>query len=133
MSQLTKNKIIVYLAAIFLVGGITGAVLGWTGAKQKSMERLTPQKICARFRDRLQADLNLTPEQMRRIDPILEKRAQDMESVHDRTVKEIEDLVRSSNEEIAKVLDPSQRERLDQMEKERREFMGRRFRHRPPE
>ena len=35
MSHLTKNKIIVYMAAIFLVGGVTGAVLGWTGAKER--------------------------------------------------------------------------------------------------
>ena len=45
MSHLTKNKIIVYLAAIFLVGGVTGAVLGWTGAKERWSQPPDGKKI----------------------------------------------------------------------------------------
>jgi Spy/CpxP family protein refolding chaperone len=129
MTQLTKNKIILYLATIFLVGGITGGVLGWTGARQRGMESPSPKKMCDHFRDRLSADLALTPAQLHQLDPLLEKRARGMEAVHTRTIQELEELIRASNEEIAVALGltPEQRAKLEEMEARRQEFMRRRF------
>jgi len=127
MNHLTKNKIIIYLATIFLVGGIAGGVLGWTGATHKILEPPSPKKMCEHTRDRLKAELNLTADQMRKIDPILEKRADEMESIHSRTIKEFEDLIRVSNDEIIGLLDESQRAKFADLEKKRQEFMRNRF------
>jgi hypothetical protein len=133
MTQPTRNKIILYLATIFLVGGITGAVVGWTGARQRGMESPSPKKMCAHFRDRLRSDLALTPTQLERLDPLLEKRAQGMEAIHTRSIQEFEDLIRASNEEIAAALclTPEQRAKLGEMEKRRQDFMRRKFKTRP--
>jgi len=131
MSHLTKNKIIVYLAAIFLVGGVTGAVLGWTGAKERWWHPPDGKTICDRVRHRLQSELNLRPDQVREINPILEKRAKEMDAIHSRTIKEIEEIVRSSNERIVKVLDSPQRTKFEEMEKKRQESMRNRFK--PPQ
>ena len=130
MSHLTKNKIIVYLAAIFLVGGVTGAVLGWTGAKERWSQPPDGKKICDHDRHRLQSNLNLRPDQMQQIDPILERRAKEMDAIHSRTIKEIEEIIHSSNENIVKVLDPEQRTKFEDLEKKRQEFMRHRFK--PP-
>lgn len=127
MSHFTKNKIIVYLAAIFLVGGVTGAVLGWTGAKERWSHAPDGRTICDHVRHRLQSELNLRPDQVRQIDPILEKRAKEMDAIHSRTIKEIEEIIRSSNDNIAKVLDPEQRTKFEELEKRRQEFMRNRF------
>ena len=127
MSHLTKNKIIVYLAAIFLVGGVTGAVLGWTGAKERWSHPPDGKMICDHVRHRLRSDLNLRPDQMQQIDPILERRAKEMDAIHSRTIKEIEEIIRSSNENIVKVLDPEQRTKFEDLEKKRQEFMRHRF------
>ena len=132
MSHLTKNKIVVYLAAIFLVGGVTGAVLGWTGAKERWWHPPDGKTICDHVRHRLQSELNLRPDQVREINPILEKRAKEMDAIHSRTIKEIEELIRSTNVEIAKVLGPEQQQKLDQMEREREEFFRKRSHHGPP-
>jgi len=64
---------------------------------------------------------------MRKIDPILEKRADGMEAIHSRTIKEIEELIRVSNEEIVGLLDESQRAKFADLEKKRQEFMRDRF------
>src|SRR5437667_11989163 len=119
MSHLTKNKIIVYLAAIFLVGGVTGAVLGWTGAKERWWHPPDGKTICDHVRHRLQSELNLRPDQAREINPILEKRAKEVDGIHARTTKEIDESVRSSNERLLKVLDAGQRMKCEEREQKR--------------
>ena len=64
---------------------------------------------------------------MQQIDPILERRAKEMDAIHSRTIKEIEEIIRSSNENIVKVLDPEQRTKFEDLEKQRQEFMRHRF------
>jgi len=125
MTHLTKNKIILYLAIIFVAGGVTGAVISLAGAKHRGMGPPDPDKMCRNIRDRLQSELDLTPEQVRRLKPLLEKRVQEMETIHSRTVQEIEALIRKSNQEMAVALEltPTQKAKLEEMEKKRQEFM----------
>ncbi|MBI4326793.1 MAG: hypothetical protein HY674_16255 [Chloroflexi bacterium] len=133
MNLLTKGKIILYLAAIFVAGGISGGVIAWKEAKQEMSRPPSPKKMCAFFRERLQAELKLTADQVQRLEPLLEKRVQEMEAVHSRTIGQIDELFRASNEEIARTLGltPEQRLKLDEMEKKRAEFMRKKFK--PPE
>ena len=132
MNHLTKNKILVYLATIFLVGGITGGVLGWTGAQQRIMAPPSSRKICDHLRHSLESELDLTRAQLKQLDPLLEKRAREMEAIHSRTIQQFEELIRASNEEIATTLglNPTQRAKLEEMEKKRQDFLRKRFR--PP-
>ena len=139
MKHLTKNKIILYLAAIFLVGGVTGGVLGWTGANRNRMEPPSPKGMCDHFRHQLKSELDLTPAQLQQLDPLLEKRANGMEALRSRTIQQFEELIRASNEEIATTLglNSAQRAKLEEMERKRQEFMRKRFRppgdpHKPP-
>lgn len=129
MSPLTRNKIILYLAVIFVAGGVTGAVISWGEARQKMFGPPSPREICAHFRDRLKSELDLTPEQVRQLPPLLEKRAKQMEEAHRQAVRQIEELVRASNVEIADALklSPEQRAKLEEMEKKRREYFGKRL------
>jgi hypothetical protein len=132
MNHLTKNKIILYLAALFLVGGVTGGVLGWTGAQQRSRTPPSPEGMCNQFKHKLKSELDLTPAQLQQLDPLLEKRVKNMETVHARTIQQFEEVIRASNEEIATTLglNPSQRAKLEEMERKRQDFMRKRFR--PP-
>ena len=61
MNLLTKGKIISYLAAIFVAGGISGGVIAWKEAKQEMFKPPSSKKMCAFFRERLQAELKLSP------------------------------------------------------------------------
>ncbi|MEK7676259.1 MAG: hypothetical protein AAB676_10555 [Verrucomicrobiota bacterium] len=129
MNLLTKGKIISYLAAIFVAGGISGGVIAWKEAKQEMFKPPSSKKMCAFFRERLQAELKLSPSQMQRLEPLLEKRVLEMEAIHSRTVQQIDELFRESNEQIARALEltPEQRLKLDEMEKKRAEFMRKKF------
>jgi len=122
MKNLTKGKIILYLAVIFAVGGVTGAVISWGEARQKALLPPSPRNICDHFRDRLKSRLNLTEEQMNRLQPILNKRVKGMEEIHSRSIQETERVIHDTNQEIAQLLTSEQRQELDRMENERREF-----------
>jgi Spy/CpxP family protein refolding chaperone len=124
-THLTKSRIILYLAIIFVAGGVTGAVISWSGAKHRGMGPPDPKQMCRHIQDRLQSELDLTPEQVRRLKPLLERRVQEMEAIHSRTVQEIEALIRKSNQEMAVALEltPTQKAKLEEMDKKRQEFM----------
>jgi len=126
MKYLTKGKIILYLAAIFVAGGVTGAVIGWRETRDKEWERPTQTKMCDWFRKRLQEKLGLDADQVRQLEPLLQKRVKAMEEVHTRTVQQIDELLRSSDAEIADALKltADQRAKLQQMGKNRREHFG---------
>jgi Spy/CpxP family protein refolding chaperone len=128
MNYLTKSKIILYLALIFTAGGITGAVIGWGEAKQKPPVVWDSKKMCSHFKSRLESELGLTPTQVQKLEPLLEKQVKAMEEIHARTVKEVEEVFRKSNQEIAAALQltQQQQQKFAEMEKSRRDLKNRR-------
>ena len=127
MKYLTKGKIVLYLAAIFVAGGVTGGVISWRESGEKKWKPpLTSKGICDSFRNRLRVELGLTPQQLERLEPLLQKRATTMEEIRTRTVKELEELIRTSDAEIADTLNltSDQRAKLQELGKNRHEHFG---------
>ena len=131
MKNLTKPQIISYLALIFLAGGISGAVIIRGAAKEANSKPPTMGKVCDHMRKRLQSELDLTPDQMKKIEPILQETAREMESVHRRSMGQIAQIMEKSNAEIARELTPEQRAKLATMESKRRESLQKCFKDRP--
>ena len=134
MKYLTKGKIVLYLAAIFVAGGVTGAVISWRETREKKWEPPTTERMCGIFRKRLQEELGLNAEQVQQLEPLLQKRVRAMEEVHTRTVQQIDELLRTSDAEIADALKltADQRAKLQEMGKNRREHFGKGRRGGPP-
>jgi len=134
MKYLTKGKIVVYLAAIFVAGGVTGGVISWRESGEKKWKPPTAKGICDSFRNRLRSELGLTPQQLERLEPLLQKRVTSMEEIRARTVKDLEELIRASDAEIADALNLSsdQRAKLQQMERNRSDHFGKGHRGAPP-
>lgn len=131
MNYLTKNKIALYLAVIFMAGGITGTVIAWGSAKGKFSQPPSMDKVCTKMQDRLKSQLELTPDQLERIQPILDRTSQEMRAIHEKTMKEIDEAIQRSHAEIARELNPEQRRKLEALQQERRELMEKRLK-RPP-
>ena len=131
MKYVTKGKIVLYLAAIFLAGGVTGAVISW---RETKWEPPTIEHMCGIFRKRLQEELGLNAAQVQQLEPLLQKRAKAMEEVRTRTMQQINELLRASDAEIvdALKLTPDQRAKLQEMEKNRHEHFGKGRRGGPP-
>ena len=132
MNRLTKNKLALYLAVIFAAGAVTGAAISWGEARSKLTAPPDPKKICDKFGNLLHTELGLNETQVTQLKPILQKRAKGMAAIHSRAIREIEELIRASDDEITSVLQltPEQRAKLEELEKRRRERSDRKDRSR---
>jgi len=134
MNHLSKTKLILYLAAIFVAGGVTGATVAVKAAKQIMTEAPRTGPFEARYlKERFQSKLALTPEQAKVIEPILEKMSDELKAVRAESTKRIGAIMKSSYEQIGKELTPEQRAKLEQMKKDRTESSHRKFRPPPPD
>jgi Spy/CpxP family protein refolding chaperone len=131
MNGLSKTKLISYLAAIFVAGGITGATVAVTATKKLMAEPPRTEHMEAHYlKERFQSKLGLTPEQEKVIEPILEKMSKDLKSIRGETTKRVSAIMKNSCDQIGKELTPEQRQRLEEMKKDRPENAHRRFK--PP-
>ena len=128
----SKQKIGLYLSLIFLAGGVAGGSIMWTASTKKSpppprREFPDSERMCDFMRKRLEERVGLTPEQVEKIDPLLEQSARDIKAIHDKTLQDVEDVIRRTHSEIAATLTPEQKAKLDEVERERREFWRKHF------
>ena len=131
MNSLTKSKIALYLAVIFTAGGITGTVIAWGSAKRKMLQPASMETVCSFMEDRLKSRLDLTPEQLQKIKPILNQPAREMKAIHAKTMEEIDQTIQRANKQIARELTEEQKRKLEQMERERCDFMQKRMKGQP--
>lgn len=125
---LNKWKVVLYLVAIFAAGAVSGWVLMAKTAKQTMFTAPRWDEIADSWRGRLHEQLNLTPEQGRQIDAIIDASSQDIHAIHGEWVQRIRQAISNRNVQVAAVLTPEQQEQFLQMEKERQEARGRRGR-----
>ena len=124
MNGLTKWKAVVYLAAIFLAGGVSGFFVAGKVEKQKAKAADTKQiskEVAMSFRDRCHARLNLTPEQAKTIDGIIERYSAKILATHEEKRTCVRQMCEERNSRILAVLTPAQQEAFEQMAKERKE------------
>lgn len=131
----SKQKIAFYLSLIFVAGGIAGGSIAWTANNRKQPEvkrhKFPDTKgMCDFMRNRLQERVGLTAEQVEKIDPLLEQSARDIKAIHDKTLQDVEEVIRDTHAAIAATLTPEQKGRLDELENERREFWRKHFKKR---
>lgn len=121
MNRLTKRRVALYLAFIFLAGAVSGGILMRTVGTERPPRRGPPSvgKMCDHVRKRFQERLALTPEQMRKIDPIIERMGEELRAIHERSTAEVESVIQRTNAEIARELTPEQRIQFEKMEQER--------------
>jgi Spy/CpxP family protein refolding chaperone len=125
MTNLTRWKVIGYAAALFIAGAATGSVV--THGLSRHPKVAHKRDIIESIRNRLQTRLNLTPEQQQKIEPFLQQAGEKFKAIHDNSVK---DFARASDEldaQIATVLTPEQRAKLEEMCRERRDFVHKGF------
>jgi Spy/CpxP family protein refolding chaperone len=122
MIGLSKWKLVLYLAAIFAAGSVSGWVVATKSAKQKAFTAPQPREITKSWRDRLHAKLNLSAEQAKQIDTIIERTSAEMQTIHGENIRRIWQGINNRNSQIAAILTPAQQKQFEQMEKDRQEM-----------
>jgi len=131
MNDLKTTRVLAYLAAIFVAGGATGAVITLNNSREHTTQPPSIEKSCTQFQDRLISRVGLTPEQVKKLQPVFERTAHELCAIHSRALHDADDVIRKAHEEIARELTPEQKARLDEFDRERRDRLQH-GRERPP-
>lgn len=119
MTSLTRKKLSLYIAVIFVAGAASGSVLALRSAQKRSHPP-TMEKVCHQMERQLKTRLELTDEQFARIRPLLDEGAREIRQIHSRTLDEIDEAIRKNHAAMARHLTPDQQRRLEAMDAERR-------------
>ena len=123
MNSALKWKLIAGCLLVFIAGGATGVFVSATAAHHFFFGPHRHGFAARAMKNRLQWQLRLTDEQMAKISPIIEKTGAQLEEIRGDTGKRVRETIAQAHSEIAPILTPEQRERLQQMEQRHRRWM----------
>ena len=106
MTTLSKWKLGVYVLAIFLAGGGSGALIAWRVCRRTPVAPVPPAEIGARLRARFQTQLDLTPDQAQKIEPMIDQAMHRVEAIRNETAGHVFANVSNLHEQVVTVLTP---------------------------
>jgi Spy/CpxP family protein refolding chaperone len=127
MTSLGKRKLAAYVVAIFLAGAGSGALIAWQVCRRIPVTPLPAAEIGARLRARFQSRLDLTPEQVTKINPLLDHAMRQIEVIRSETAGHVFANVSNLHQQVLLVLTPEQKAKFEQLERERREYLRQKF------
>jgi Spy/CpxP family protein refolding chaperone len=133
MNRALQWKLIAGFILVFVAGGISGAFLGGLYARHHFFQLHHPQLIGARMKDRLRAELKLTPEQVAKISPIIDKAAVQLRDLRRDTARRVHETIGEAHRQMAVNLTDEQRQKLQQIEERHRRWRHHRFHEAPAE
>lgn len=121
MSWLRHWKVILALAALFLLGAATGTAITLKVVKRFIETRTNPERMSQSMLQEYQRRLRLTPEQTDRIRPILQRTGREMWELRTEMSGRTFQVIRLAQDEIASELTPEQRAEFARVNQEMRE------------
>ena len=131
MNRALQWKLIAAFILVFVAGGISGAFLGGSYARHHFFAFHRPELIGGRMKERLGTELNLTPEQVAKISPIIDKTAVQLRDIRRETGRRVHETIAEAHRQMAANLTDEQRQKLQQIEERHRRWRHRGF-HEPP-
>jgi Spy/CpxP family protein refolding chaperone len=127
VTTLSKRTLCLYLLALFLAGGGSGALIAWQLSRRTPVAPLPPAEIGARLRARLQLRLDLTPEQAQKIGPIIDQAMARVEAIRRETAGQVFVNVSNLDQQVMLVLTPEQKTKFEEFERERLAYLRQKF------
>jgi len=127
MNEALKWKLIAGFLLVFIAGGITGAFFGGSYARHHFFELRHPERIGGRMKERLRSELNLTPDQVAKISPIIDKATGQLRDIRRETGRRVRAAIADAHRQMAAELTDEQRQKLKQMEARHRRWRHHRF------
>ena len=127
MNRALQWKLIAGFLLVFVAGGITGAFFGGSYARHHFFELRHPERIGGRMKERLRAELNLTPEQLAKISPIIDKTTAQLRDIRRDTGRRVRQIIADAHRQMATELTDEQRQKLKQIEERHRRWRHHRF------
>jgi len=119
-------KVVLALIGIFLAGGVTGAFVMARVGREMIAHRPLPDQWAPMQLQRLVEHLDLTPEQVEQLRPIVKRDMEELRKLRNSAMSEGRTVFERMQREIREKLTPGQRAKYEQMNNEFRE-RARRF------
>ena len=132
MNRALKWKLIAGFILVFVAGGISGAFLGGLYARQHFFAFHRPELIGGRMKERLRTELNLTPDQVAKISPIIDKTTLQLRDIRRDTARRVHETIADAHKQMATILTDEQRQKLQQIQERHRRWRHHRFPHEFP-
>ena len=123
MNNSLRWKLILTFVLVFLAG----AACGFFGALHLHhfFGRMDSGAMAQHLKQRLRAELKLTPEQMQKISPIIDRAASELKTKREQTMRDVHEIFKQAHREMQPFLTPEQRTRLQELEKRHRHLLHR--------
>jgi Spy/CpxP family protein refolding chaperone len=122
MNGALKWKLVAGFVLVFVAGGIAGAALGGWYTRHLLFESHRPGRVGDRMKERLRTELRLTPEQVAKVSPIIDKTTVQLREIRHDTSRRVHEIMTEAHKEIAANLTDEQRQRLRQIEEQHRRW-----------
>lgn len=119
MNLLTRKAAVLYLVATFVVGGAAGLAVGYSTDRHHKPQKFDPAEMKQKIFDGLSRELNLSAEQQRQLEPIIQLNMEDFGSCQRENMARVHDSMRKGRERIAAILTPEQRGKFEEIERQR--------------
>lgn len=119
MTNGTKWRIVVALVLVFLAGTAVG-VFGTAQHVRRMFVEHHPGRLRGRMAEHLRRELHLTDEQFSKVQPIVERSADQLEQIRIDTNQRVQETIRQAHSELLPYLTPEQRIELQQMQERHR-------------
>src|SRR5213082_3606404 len=133
MNGALKWKLVAGFVLVFVAGGIAGAALGGFYARHLFIEFNHPGRVGDRMKERLRTELKLTPEQVAKISPIVDKTAAQLHEIRRDTARRVHETIAEAHRQMAVNLTDEQRQKLQQIEARHRRWRHHRVHEFPAE
>ncbi len=122
MNQALQWKLVAGFLLVFVAGGITGAFVGGSYARHHFFALHRPDRIGPQMKERLRAELNLTPEQVAKISPIIDNIASQLRDIRRDTGQRVHQVMADAHRQMNVNLTDEQRQKLQQIEERHRRW-----------
>jgi Spy/CpxP family protein refolding chaperone len=129
MNDALKWKLVTGFLLVFLAGGVTGGFVAAKTTRHFFVAAGHHGVAAQRLRERLKSELDLTPDQMAKISPVIDKASAQLDEIRDDSARRVRDIFAEAHRQIATDLTPEQREKLERL-RQRHHHLMHRFHHR---
>ncbi len=122
MTALTKPKLVIYLAAIFFAGGISGAFIGYhlrTDRRPPFRGPPSSEEMVRFVREKLYTEVGINDDQWTMIAPIITNSVHEIGELDTRNRQRVSELIDRCDARIMEKLTPEQQPRMQKMIEER--------------
>jgi Spy/CpxP family protein refolding chaperone len=116
---LNRKTALLYLAGVFLLGAVAGGAIGYSQAQPRPKFGGPPPKPEDYVRgkcERLTKQLNLTPEQLSKIEPVVRERMEKMRSLNEESHRRVIEALKDSDRKLSEHLDPEQKSKYAEIQ-----------------